>query len=340
MKTHSRLLTIFAVLLSLIGFSAGIGYAAPAQDRVVVAGEIVETDLNILDDLDLEAGSVVAADVNILGGDAIIAGTISGNLVVFGGDVYLMESAVIEGDCVIIGGKIDINGSDIACTTLADELDVAVPNLASLDDNGLNLDLGNNSQPSFWTALFTSIFLGVLALGTTSAAPRHIERISDAITVKPVASGTVGALTFVATVSAIAILGLLSALLTVVCVGLLGVPVVLAMSVLLIGAGLIGWVSIGKIVGEVLRDALHLEQISLPVTAALGTSALSFAIGLIGLLPAVGFSANIAILVVGGIGLGATALTRFGTRNWPLFAINIGKEQTLIKSLDDEINLL
>lgn len=354
MITNYRVVTVFAALLGLIVLGTRISFAAPAFDRIIASGDTIENDLNINEDLDVEVGSVINANVNIFGGDAKIAGTINGNLVVFGGDVELLESAVLHGECVVIAGEVVMTNHESVCTAVGQELDVPLPNLVlpnvplpnapvppvPMFDSAETSTTVHSSGPTFFSALFTSIFLGVLALGTTMLAPRHVERISDAVTVRPVAVGTVGVLTFIASVFAIAILAMLSALLTIVCVGLLGMPIVLAMSALLFAGGLIGWVSIGKIVGDVLRDVLHMHQISVPMTAALGTTALSLAIGLIGLLPAIGFGANIAIFLVGGIGLGATALTRFGTRNWPLFVISEEKVQTVADSLDDEITFL
>ena len=339
---NKRPLLTFSLLIGLLVIGTSASLAATSADQIVANGEVRETDLNIYDDLDIEAGGVVDANVNIFGGDASIAGTIHGNLVVFGGDVELQEGAVIEGDCVVIAGELEYSGNTSSfCTTLGETFDTPVAAIADFGQfpNNSNI-IVERRDGGLGSALLSSVLLSLLALGTTAVAPRHINRISDAITIKPVASGTVGFLTFIASISTIIILAVLSAVLTIVCIGLLGIPIVLALSAMVTVGLVVGWVSVGKVVGEVLRDALKLKNVSLPVTAAVGTLALSLLIGLFGLLPAVGFGASIASLIVAGIGFGAVALTRFGTRPWPLFAVDDGKEEIVIKSLPDEINLL
>lgn len=345
MKKQVKFFTIFSVMLILTIFGVGISYAAPSQDRVVAAGEVVEDALNITDNLNLEAGGLVSDDVTILGGNARIAGTISGDLVVVGGNVTLVESAVIDGDCIIIGGTIEANDSTTICTAIAKKLNIPIPPrtpippLPLLDAAGLS---GNNYRLTVSSAIFSSILLAILAFGITMIAPRHIERIGDAVTAKPVASGTVGILTFIAAVSALTILSALSALLAIVCIGLLGIPIVLALSGLLVGAMLVGWVAIGKITGDILCDILKLRQLSIPMTAALGTAVFSLANTLISTLPAIGVAANIVIFFIGAIGLGAVALTRFGTRTWPRLIItdsNIGfEDEIIIRPMADDDN--
>ncbi|HFC11748.1 MAG TPA: hypothetical protein ENJ56_02805, partial [Anaerolineae bacterium] len=227
MNKQLKLFTIFTALLTLTILGVGIGYAAPSQDRVVINGEVVRDDLNITDNLIIEAGGLVTEDVNILGGHAYISGTISGDLVVLGGNVELAESAGIGGDCVIIGGNIQRNASPVRCTSIAEGANLPLAAIPSITKDRANLWGGSGATVG--NAILTSFLLAIFAFGITAIAPKHIERISDAITLKPVASGTVGILTFLAAISAITLLSLLSALLTFVCIGLLGFPIVLAM---------------------------------------------------------------------------------------------------------------
>lgn len=342
MNKQNRFLLIISCFITLLALSVGTTLAATSADTIVATGEVIDDDLNVTDDLDLEADSVINGSVNIFAGDADIAGTINGDLFVVGGDVHLHPTAAINGECVIVGGALLENPNNIACTAVG-EFDLPISNLAAGDLTALALTDGDGAgfgQGTLLSTIGSSIMLGLLAMATTAIAPGHVKRVSEAIQVKPVATGTVGVLTFVASVSIITIIGVISVVLAVVCVGLLGLPVVLAMSAMLATAMVVGWVSVGKIIGEVLSDALHLHHISLPMTAALGTAALSLAIGLIGLMPAVGIGADIAAFLIGGIGLGATALTRFGTRPWPLFAIDPSKEEIVITTLDDEIKFL
>lgn len=342
MNTQKRFLIIVSCFIVLLVLSVGTTLAANSADTIVTTGEVIDDDLNVTDDLDLEADSVVNGSVNIFAGDADIAGSINGDLFVVGGDVQLHPTAVINGDCVIVGGALLENASNMSCTTVG-EFDLPISNLAAGELAGMALADGDGAgfgQSTFWGTIGSSIMLGLLAMVTTAIAPGHVKRVSEAIQVKPVATGTVGVLTFVASVSIITIISVISIVLAIVIIGLLGLPVVLAMGAMLVTAMVVGWVSVGNIIGKVLSDALHLHHISLPMTAALGTAALSLALGMIGLMPAIGIGADIATFLIGGIGLGATALTRFGTRPWPLFAIDPSKEEIVITTLDDEIKFL
>ena len=346
MNKQNRFLIIVSCFITFLILSVGTTLAATSADTIVATGVVINDDLNVTDDLDLEEDSIVNGSVNIFAGDAEIAGTINGDLFVVGGDVQLHPTAAIAGECVIVGGTLLENTSNMSCTTVG-EFELPIGNLAAGEFAGMGLADGDGADfgrmslgNTFWGTIGSSILLGLLAMATTAVAPSHVKRVSEAIQVKPVATGTVGVLTFVASVSIITIVSVISTVLAVVCVGLLGVPVVLAMGAMLVTAFVVGWVSVGTIIGEVLRDALHLHQISLPMTAALGTAALSLALGMVGLMPAIGIGADIAAFLIGGIGLGATALTRFGTRPWPLFAIDPGKEEIVINSLDDEIKFL
>ena len=322
---------IYALLVvALVALPAGITYA----DEIIRDGETVSADLNISDDLQIEQGGALNANAHIFNGDAEIGGSISGNLLIVGGDVELLESAEIEGECVLFGGEVRSNATDIDCTTAGD-FDLSAPNLAVANRSSNIASAASNLQVNnVFGSIFGSFMFGLLAFVVANVAPRQLNQIGDTITAKPVMSGTVGVLTLFGTLSAVGLLTLLSAALLIVCVGILGIPVVLAMVVLL-GAGLLlGWVSVGNIVGEIVADQLHLHQLSMPLTAALGTSLLSITVGVLGLLPVIGFSSTLLWWIVAGIGLGAAALTRLGTRTYPIFAPRQDKVDQVINTLD------
>lgn len=82
------------------------------------------------------AGDVVAGDVVVFGGNAIIEGTVSGSVVVLGGEIRARRGSEIKGDIVAIGGTIEededviIRGEKIligggVAGRLGDELDIS-----------------------------------------------------------------------------------------------------------------------------------------------------------------------------------------------------------------------
>lgn len=133
------------------------------------------------------------------------------------------------------------------------------------------------------------------------------------------ASGGVGLLTVVAVPSLAVLLLLTSVVLLIVCIGLIGFPIVFAMLLALTAAVLFGWIAVGHLFGQQLAEPLRLKNRSLPVTAALGTAVLTFILGLMGAIPFV-FGAGLLTFLALCLGLGATALTQFGTRPYPAAA--------------------
>lgn len=343
----SRKQILYGLLLLLFSLTVSTAFA---DDGVVVrSGEVVGDDIATRDNLVIEAGAVVNGDVNILGGNATISGTVNGDVFIMGGDAVVIDSADIQGDCFVVGGTIhnlganpNLNcsvvgsGADIDVSRLTDALPPGLVNTVLLDtdsDEASEFTGEVNIRPTqhrssgggVLGAIISSFGLGALAFLVTMIAPRHVDRIGDAITAKPIASGTVGVLTFISTLSLGTIIATLSSLLVVVCVGLLGFPLVFALAALLIGGIAVGWTAVGTLFGELIADRLNLGWTSLPLTAAVGTLLLSLAIGLVGWFSWGGFATVIGVMV-SLIGLGATALTKFGTLPYPRVVINPAKE--------------
>ncbi|MGH2537111.1 MAG: bactofilin family protein [Candidatus Promineifilaceae bacterium] len=327
--------------------------------RVIPAGETVEDDLATFGGgLRVEAGATVdgdvsvyggtaelggeiTGDVNVFGGSAEVSGLIDGDLVAFGGSVELARSAQISGDCFVFGGSLAADGlAQADCQSLADEWPgvvqglvgpEALPNLPPLPGQPPEAPArpdgigdGLPGRGGWWAqvseAAGAAVVLGMLALAVALVAPRNLSQVSQTLTANPVASGTVGVLTAVAGPALILVLLLLSTLLILaLCVGLLGYPIVLALSILLLVGGLMGWVAVGTAFGRRLAGWLKLENRGLPLLAALGTAGLTFAFNLLPELPFLlgGWLFWIAGALLFCVGLGAVALTRFGTRRYP-----------------------
>lgn len=315
-------------LLLLLFIPAGTALAAPPFDTIVATGETIPNDIVVFDgDVEVEEGATVKGSITVFNGNATIAGTVMGDLVLFNGNLDAASTAELTGDCVLLNGNLtDDTESGLGCTDFEGAPTFIPAALASLSELGDFTDFPGQARtevtvtpPSPTNRFFTnlaeavgsSLLLGFLAFVVASLLPEHLQRVEDTVQQKPVASGTVGLLTAVAVPSLVALLLPVSIILTLVCIGLLGFPIMFALMFGLAAGSLLGWVVVGYMVGKRLAGPLKLKSPTLPVTAALGTALLTFVIGLMGLGEGV-----ITFLVV-CVGLGATTLTKFGTRTYP-----------------------
>ncbi len=184
-----------------------------------------------------------------------------------------------------------------------------------------------------------SLLNGILAFVIVTIAPRHLDQTSQSLRRKPIASGVVGFLTMFAVPSLIVILAILSGLLTLVCIGLLGWPILLVMVIAFCVALLLGWVAAGELLGQRLAAWFKLKNQSRSVLATLGTTILTLAAGLLSALPfwlGGWFWSLMTFLILCG-GLGAVSLTRFGTRSFgsePV--VNPDKTEAVLETLPAE----
>lgn len=333
MKRYVILITIF--LLLIVPNAA----FADSLDRILEAGTQHNGDLTLFgDNITIEDGAVVTGDLTVFGGNATISGQVDGDLVLFGGHVDLMQTAVIDGNCVLLGGHVS-NNADTACNvwTGNDEFDFDVTAFSGPEfgePSRIGRFLGG-----IGSAVFSALFMAVLAFIVASVAPTHLGRVEETAEGKPVVSGTVGLLTLFAVPSLIAILAPLFGILILACgLGLLGFPLLIALALGLAGAMIIGWIAMGDMVGQRVVHRMQWKGYSAPLIAALGTAVLTFAINLLGQIT---FLAGIASMLIAFVGIGAVALTKFGTQTYPgIIAGNItidaDKEAIVLNTLPDD----
>lgn len=316
---------------------------------LVEDGAIIEGDVVVFGGSAALAGEI-DGDVAIFGGNVTLSGTVDGDLVVAGGNLTIDSSGDVAGECLLVGGNITGDGSTgVDCSAFGQDLGrlewlpafvappslpsppvrpevPAVPALPSVPERP------EYRGPSFFerffgaigTAAGRSLLLGLLALLAAAVVPNQLNQVGTALRSKPAASGVVGLLTAIAGPSLLALLLLLSVILTIVCVGLLGYPLVLVLSIMLAIGTVMGWIAAGNVVGQRLAQAMSLKNRSLAVTAALGTTILTLVASLLSELPfwLGGWVWAIAAFAIGCAGLGAVALTKFGTRPYPVMADN------------------
>ncbi|MDX1688548.1 MAG: polymer-forming cytoskeletal protein [Candidatus Promineifilaceae bacterium] len=347
MKRKIIVLVLLIIMLAPAAISFAANVAAP-HDRIIGEGEVVEGDVNVFGErLEIKEGGVVQGDVTLFDngtadvaglvegdvfvftGEMTLSGTVIGDVVIFDGGLVLEEQAAIEGECFSFGGDVDDESDSVSCTSVGEGLAESLgrfrppmfetpsipspqPPPSGVTPSTLAMRVGRFFVDVFQLAGL-SLSLGILALVVTALFPRHLEQVGGAIRRKPAASGVVGLLTAIAAPSLIL---LLLVILAVTCVGIVLYPAVFLLGLVPLAAAVMGWVALGDLLGRTLAESLGLRDRSLPVTAALGTVLLTLVVGALGLLPFVwGEWLVIALLLC--VGLGAAALTQFGTKPYP-----------------------
>ncbi len=333
MKRISRTFLLLLLVIGLFALSTGVAWASTTPDHtnrtLVESGERVNNDIVLLSGhLEVAEDAVVNGDVVLFRGDLTLNGRINGDIVLFSGNITAGETAAVSGDCVLLNGNIvDETTNGLGCTRVAN-LDTLLPNLPAGIFQAQTLRDMQDTMPrqpgSAWSFLGSlarvagnSLLMGFLAFVAVALLPEQVDRTTRALRQKPGASGLIGVLTAVAVPSIILLLLPISVILTLVCIGLLGFPIMFALAVGL-GAGLLlGWIGVGHLLAERVATSFNLQTRSQPLVTAFSTALLTLTLGVLALLPG-GFIITFGGWVLAMIGLGAVTLTQFGTRSYPI----------------------
>lgn len=250
---------------------------------VVNSGEVICSNITSFGGNIVVHGEV-KGDIVGFGGNAVIDGTIDGEVFVYGGNVTSQNSAHINGNIHLCGGRwiqgtnSQLHGSVVECTKSV----------------GL-LVLENRSESSFhFWSLLTWVVLGLFL---TSLLPEHVVLVKTTVKSKLRRSLALGLLSILL---APAIVAVATAL-------IISIPLALIVIVVLIAAWALGTVAIGWLIGEYLTNRFVPQHNTRPLQVTVGLIVLTLA----GSLPYVGWLISIG---VGLLGLGAVLLSRFGTR--------------------------
>lgn len=284
------------------------------EDYTVAAGERVEGNLIVFNgNLTIEEGGVVEGSAVVWNGSADVNGVVQDDLVVSNGDIRLGASARIEGS-VVCSWNCDVEQSAGA------EIEGGVIKGSPLPFPGSRWVVTREgpSAPRSWrwangssnllqwllrllSNLIASGVIAALAGLATLVWPDQVRRIGQTATEAPWASLGWGLLAELAA----AVFALLMVL--TICV-----PVVVAL--VLIAAGLFGWIGLGALIGERLLQALKVRETAPVWAAVMGTLIISLVAAWLNVVPCVKVVGWLLILSAGCLGLGAVVLTRFGTR--------------------------
>ena len=347
---YKRSLTLIVTLLFL--FLVATPAWANSLDKVIGVGEIQE-DVVVWENLTIEEGAIVNGDVVVWAGNMVSSGTVTGDvvifggnatiensaeiigdLIIFGGNATIKESAKISGECIVLGGTLNGTPSQCAPVGLGNDL----TQLKELDNNffsnhsefseGWHGDrgdgVGNHGLVSLLFFLINLVGIGVIAALISAVALKPLQRIGQTIRYNTPMMFGVGLLTFVSVISLIVLLSILSTLLIIVCVGIFGFPIILGLMLLFAAAILVGWVAVSNLLGEELVARFGINRLNFVWTTVLGAIVLHILLTLLAFIPTIGSAlATLASFFIFNIGLGATALTRFGKRPYPYDVVSI-----------------
>ncbi len=293
------------------------GITVWGEDYTLEEGERLDGDLVVFDgDATLEPGSRVAGSVIVWNGSAEVQGVIKGELVVSGGDIYLGDSAQVSGNVVCSldcdldredGAQVDgniVEGIPLGEFPFDRWHGIPVP----VPPSPPNFSISGAGRALSWafkvirgvaSVLVVSAVAGLVAL----IWPQQVKLVGQAVVESPGASFGIGLLTVFAAVT------LAIALLVTICFSPIAVLLVLALGV----TGLFGWIGVGALVGERLMQSFNARTAAPLWAAGTGTLVITLVIAGLDVLPCLGVLGMFLTCVLGCLGLGAVALTRFGT---------------------------
>jgi len=315
-KSYSLLLAILLFVLTPVCVCADGGGTAAVfgQDFFLEEGERLDDDLVVIAGrAHLQQDSILDGDVVIVGGEVEIEGTVTGDVAVLGGSLELGASSVIEGDVVAFGRIRRHPEAEIHGNMIEGEkIGTSFKYLPTI----INGASGTVQHPLPPTASRTDgLGWGIRLLRALGTIVALLIVAALAVVLLP---DTVDRMTDVMSGSALLSLGvgLLTILLSMVLLPLLvliciGIPVAIVLALALMIAGLVGWVAAGKVIGQKVLQVLHAGGQTPLVEVLVGV----FLISVLAQVECAGPILSIALL---GWGLGAVVLTRFGTVAYPL----------------------
>ena len=301
----------------------------------------------------IAAESQTHGDMALISSSVQIDGTIDGDLTVLGDTVTIGPDARISGNATLLVHEAVVNGQiDGTLSVHADHLDLSetaqaqggvfacaatlsdsrpVPGVRSCNESDimasthtldalrkpsvvlplLNVTL-TGAVVSIMASAAASLALAGLAILAVIVFPQQVSYIEEAIRSNPRGAGSTGVMMLALAAGLSAALALLLVLLPP--LGFLIVPVYLLLALGFFGMGLAGWITMTLIAGDLLLRRLGTRQVPPLVIAATGNISLLLLWNLLALNQYTAFIGFLALLVLGSIGLGATYVTRLGTR--------------------------
>lgn len=137
-------IVIFTVIISIISFI----FTQEDSSEIDKSRRWIDTGNNvtkIFDDYEIAESEHITGNLKIIGGDLTVKGTVSGEITVIGGSIYIHSTAVIKGRIVSIGGKIE---KDPAAIIQGEIVELGVNEFSiSREDEEMDEDVENDDEP-------------------------------------------------------------------------------------------------------------------------------------------------------------------------------------------------
>ncbi len=320
MRRHRLILLGSAALLFLClcgGLAVGASFFLGSKYPCTRGSGTFGSDVTVA--LDQQEDSIRAC-----GGNVVVLGHVTGDVSAFGGNVKIAPTGNVDGDIASYGGKVEIGGTvggnvssygggialdsnanvggDVSSygggITKAPTAQVR----GNIEQNHTGISL--TSLPFFNPLGFTFPLLSLAIWMLVAAAlahwmPQRTLRVGEVMFSALPRSLAVGVLSWV--------LGLILAV--ILAFTIIGLPVTLGILLVLVIGGVLGNVAIGWLIGRsLLHHIAHIH--ASPVLAAVA------GVVILILIESIPFVGVILSVLIAMLGVGATLLSRFGSRRW------------------------
>jgi hypothetical protein len=298
-----------AALLMAIAGAGGLIYAvAQKKDAVsyhdaivVLPGETRDNVVSFGGDIDVQGK--VRKSVLAFGGTITISGEVGDAVVGFGSRITLKETAVVQGDLVILGGSVEkAPGSRVDGDTVNFKGSELVSNI--FGQGFFKGFFGISLLPIILIFKLVKLIVWLLlALIVSATLSKQVTFASDQVRKAFWPTFGIG-------LAAQFLFGLAVAVGVILCFVLIGIPIVMSLAIGAVVVKVFGRVVLFFLIGESLLRAFHKKTITPIGASLLGALVASF----------FGFVPFLGLLVTGVLGIlawGAAIRTKFGTtENW------------------------
>jgi hypothetical protein len=277
---------------------------------VVFGGNIqIEEDAVVNGDIILFGGNLNMAgrasqEVVVIGGNATVSDEVSGDMVIIGGQVNLTSTSVVRGDVVAIGGQVNREpGSQVSGNVTINAPPVSPPRVDRPSVVRPDVQVTYNPFWEIFKVFGRALAVAGIGMLLSLFLQPQLDRVAGAIVAQPLVAGGYGLLAVIAIPVAVVITA----------VTIILIPIALLIALIAPLAWVFGMVAFGQEVGDRFTKAIN--QTWAPVlTIGFGTFILVLVVGLVGMIPCVGWLASflVTLVVVGGV-----AMTLFGSRSAP-----------------------
>ncbi|MDI6731978.1 MAG: hypothetical protein QME05_05315 [Candidatus Margulisbacteria bacterium] len=279
-------LLVFVLVLSVSCFAVRRGVVKAEEPKDEVVGQaLVKVGSNV----NVPVGETVQSAVAV-GGSVVVNGKVVEDVVAVGGSVTLKEGAEVGGNVVSIGGAVVKEGGAI---NKAKTVEVNMPALIPVIGF---LSMGNFMAAAIILSILTTLGFIVLAALLVALFTPQVGKTSAKIEKKFWQTFWWGIFSPI-------LVTLLLIALVLSLVGILLIPIVL---LVFIAACVFGYVAAAQLCGKKLMQALRLRGKPMLAEVVVGLILL----WIINMIPVIGGVVN---AVIGICGLGAVAVTKFGT---------------------------